>query len=240
MCIEFHLTSVRLWLSRTAGDHGPFNCWDRLPFLTDVASGSPSLVQAFNTLESNFFLPCSEPYPIDSDDGCNHLNVSSNVLMGNAAWKTDFGGHTKRFTDNAIMYPYNPGWAHGGVTCEMDDGTNVFSRNKVVGVAHPYNCGNDTDTCRGPEAATPRNFSCVCPQGGTPHFTPPGNATSCATVSHNQYWMPPKEAGGGANSTVAVCPPVSRVESGSVLHYGMPDSAALIRMARSALGMPTH
>jgi len=70
---------------------GPFNCWDRLPFLTDVATGSPSLVLAFNTLEQNFFLPSDEPYPIDSDDGCNHLNVSSNVLMGNAAWKTDFG-----------------------------------------------------------------------------------------------------------------------------------------------------
>ena len=70
---------------------------DRLPFLTGVPSPhTPSLVPAFNTLEANFFLPTGEPYPIDSDDGCNHLNVSSNVIIGNAVIKTDFGGHTKR------------------------------------------------------------------------------------------------------------------------------------------------
>ena len=204
-----------------------------------MATGSPSLVQAWNTLESNYFLPSNEPYPIDSDDGCNHLNVSSNVLMSNAAWKTDFGGHAKHFVDNAIMFPFNPGWAHGGVTCDMSDGGNAFRRNKVVGVAHPYNCGNESDTCRGPAAPMPRNFSCVCPQGRTPHFTPPGNATDCATVSHNEYWMPPPANGGAAGSSVAVCPPASRVESGSVLHYGVPGVGRLILMAKAALGMPS-
>ena len=82
-------------LAAAASRSAPAVRRDRLPFLTDVRTGSPSLVLAFNTLESNFFLPTDEPYPIDSDDGCNQLNVSSNVLIGNAAIKTDFGGHTK-------------------------------------------------------------------------------------------------------------------------------------------------
>ena len=88
---------------------------------------------------------------------------------------------------------------------------------------------------RGPVAPTPRNYTCVCPQGATPHFTPPGNATNCATVADNQYWMP--ENGTGANSSVAVCPTTSRVESGSILHYGMPSGDDLIQMAKATLGM---
>ena len=40
---------------RESGDHGPFNSWDRQPFLTDVADGStPSLVPAFNHIRRNF------------------------------------------------------------------------------------------------------------------------------------------------------------------------------------------
>ena len=67
-------------------------------------------------------------------------------MFGARLRSTVHTGHTKHFVENTIMFPYNPGWAHGGVTCEMDDGTNVFRGNKVVGVAHPYNCGNNTDT----------------------------------------------------------------------------------------------
>ncbi len=47
--------------------------------------------------------------------------------------------------------------------------------------------------------------------------------------------MPPKAS--GPNGTVAVCPAVSKVERGSVLHYGMPSTAELIQMAKATLGM---
>ena len=45
------------------------------------------------------------------------------------------------------------------------------------------------------------------------------------------------EQGSGSTSSVAVCPAVSRVERGSMLHYGMPSSAELIHMAKTTLGM---
>ena len=211
---------------------------DRLPFLTDVAlPGSPSLVQAFNTLESNLFMAVGEPYPIDSDDGCNHLNVSSNVILDNAAWKTDFGGHTKIFEKNCIFFPYNPGWAHGGCVATTGDATNVFAGNEVVGIASLYTCGNDTTTCH--QQGTPAswmNYSCACPSGETPHSSAAGNASSCATIVENIYYYPIKPSA-GPNTTTAVCPLVSRIEHGSSYRNLIPQTDVLIAMAERALGM---
>ena len=218
-------------------DHGPFNCWDRQPYLTNVRTGQPSLVLAWNTLESNLFMPVGEPYPIDSDDGCNQLNVSSNVLLGNGLIKTHFGGHSKRFEKNAIMFPFNPGWAHGGCVAHVGDPTNVFSQNKVVGIRSLYNCGNNTETCHQlGTPATQRNLSCACPTGLTPHPSASGNATSCATISGNTYYFQ-FDSGGSANASSAVCPEVSRIEASSTYVNGIPNTSVLIGLAKEALGM---
>ena len=194
-------------------------------------------MQAFNTLESNLFMPTSEPYPIDSDDGCNHLNVSSNVILDNAAWKTDFGGHTKVFEKNCIFFPDNPGWAHGGCVATTGDPTNVFAANEVVGIASLYNCGNDSATCH--RQGTPpawTNYSCVCPAGGTPHASAAGNASSCASIAGNRYYYP-IDPSAGPNATIAVCPATSRIERGSAYRNAVPGTDTLIVMAERALGM---
>ena len=154
--------------------------------------------------------------------------------------KTDFGGHTKHFVNNAILFPYNPGWAYGGVTAPMSDGTNKFSGNTVVGVLHAYNCGNESMTCRGPDPSVKaHNYSCVCPTGGTPHFTPPGNSTDCATVADNKYYFPPLP-NSSVRGTQPVCPAASKIEARSMVHYQMPTSAELIQMAKQALQMPLN
>ena len=33
---------------RESGDHGAFNSWDRLPYVTDVRMGLPSTIPAYN------------------------------------------------------------------------------------------------------------------------------------------------------------------------------------------------
>ena len=176
---------------------------DRQPYLTNVRTGKPSLVLAFNTLSQNLFMPVSEPYPIDSDDGCNQLNVSSNVLLSNAAWKTDFGGHTKHFVSNAIFFPYNPGWAHGGCVADTSDPTNVFAHNTVVGIRSLYNCGNSTQACHQKGSpSTQHNYTCACPAGETPHASASGNASSCASIQDNTYFFP-IAPGGSQNATGA-------------------------------------
>ena len=60
---------------------------------------------AFNHITNNLFMPVGEPYAIDTDDGCDQVNASSNVLFG-PLWKTDFGGHTKHYTENVVLFPY--------------------------------------------------------------------------------------------------------------------------------------
>jgi hypothetical protein len=48
---------VRFFLQvRQTSDHGCFNSWDRIPYLTTVRDGTPSLVPAENHITRNFFV----------------------------------------------------------------------------------------------------------------------------------------------------------------------------------------
>ena len=53
---------------RESGDHGPFNSWDRQPFLTTVRNGTASMLMAWRSIHHNFFIdvsaaPHSSPRP---------------------------------------------------------------------------------------------------------------------------------------------------------------------------------
>ncbi len=39
---------------RESGDHGPFNSWDRQPYLTAVNDGTPSMHMAWREIHHNF------------------------------------------------------------------------------------------------------------------------------------------------------------------------------------------
>lgn len=56
---------------RDSGDHGPFNSWDRQPFLTDVRNGTPSLIPAWNELHHNLVISNYNANGgcFDNDDG---------------------------------------------------------------------------------------------------------------------------------------------------------------------------
>lgn len=88
--------------NRDSSDQGPFNSWDRMPFLTDVRDGTPSLTPAFNDIHHNFFI-CNygSNMCIDNDDGSSYyLNHHNFEVYG--GHKSDFGGHNK-FTYSTIM-----------------------------------------------------------------------------------------------------------------------------------------
>ncbi len=40
---------------RESGDHGPFNSWDRLPYIT-TASGKPSVIPLVRQIEANLIV----------------------------------------------------------------------------------------------------------------------------------------------------------------------------------------
>jgi len=88
--------------NRDTSDQGPFNSWDRLPFLTDVLDGTPQLTPAYNNIHHNFMI-CNygSNMCIDNDDGSSYyLNHHNFEVYG--GHKSDFGGHNK-FTYNTVM-----------------------------------------------------------------------------------------------------------------------------------------
>eukprot|EP01118_Nematostelium_gracile_P006845 TRINITY_DN2209_c0_g1_i1.p1 TRINITY_DN2209_c0_g1~~TRINITY_DN2209_c0_g1_i1.p1 ORF type:complete len:341 (+),score=99.83 TRINITY_DN2209_c0_g1_i1:420-1442(+) len=88
--------------NRETSDQGPFNSWDRLPFMTDVLDGTPSLTPQFNDIYSNFFI-CNygSNMCIDNDDGSAYYNNHHNFEVY-GGHKSDFGGHNK-FTYSSLV-----------------------------------------------------------------------------------------------------------------------------------------
>jgi hypothetical protein len=189
-------------------DHGPFNSWDRQPFLTTVRNGSASLVPAYNHIDANLFFS-GNPYAIDTDDGSDMYNVTANVVYQTPLFKTDYGGHTKSFSRNvAILTGVDPHGTgnHGSCGCPHTGSggglspTDSFVGNQCVGLASTVECGVDEK------------------QHGV--------------IGGNTYYFD------GSNSSGAVCPSSpSALEKGSKI-LPLPDNAAIIALAKHALGMP--
>ena len=90
---------------RETGDHGPFNSWDRQPYLTKVNDGStPSLEPAVSNLTQNFLINnYHSTWPIDHDDGSCYYYDSYNYLVY-GGYK-NYLGHTKIVRYNYYVYP---------------------------------------------------------------------------------------------------------------------------------------
>lgn len=91
-------------LVRETGDHGPFNSWDRQPFLTEVNNGTPSLTPAQSNLTRNYFINnYHSTWPIDHDDGsCYYYDTYNFLVYG--GYK-NYLGHSKVVMYNVYVYP---------------------------------------------------------------------------------------------------------------------------------------
>lgn len=89
---------------RETGDHGPFNSWDRQPYLTEVKNGTPSLTPAQSNLTRNFFINnYHSTWPIDHDDGsCYYYDTYNYLVYG--GYK-NYLGHSKVVKYNYYIYP---------------------------------------------------------------------------------------------------------------------------------------
>ena len=117
---------------RETGDHGPFNSWDRQPYLTrnGVDDGFPeaaklgtsgaSIVKAQCHIARNFIINgYNGVWAIDHDDGSQFFNDSSNVLVWGGC--KNYRGNSKSCDGNVILYPGFSGRAAGGRRCQTDD-----------------------------------------------------------------------------------------------------------------------
>ena len=64
---------------RESGDHGPFNSWDRQPYLTTVRTGKPDMIMQWREIHHNFFIDNYSPQVRCSE--YNNNNIGSFVLM---------------------------------------------------------------------------------------------------------------------------------------------------------------
>lgn len=91
---------------RETGDHGPFNSWDRQPYLTNVNTelSQPSLQPNQSSLTRNFLINnYHSTWPIDHDDGsCYYYDTFNYLVYG--GYK-NYLGHSKIVKYNVYVYP---------------------------------------------------------------------------------------------------------------------------------------
>jgi hypothetical protein len=149
---------------RESGDHGPFNSWDRQPFLTTQRTGKPSMIMAWREIHHNFFIDNYSPQEdVDNDDGSAYYHTHDNFLVyGGQGMKNDFGGHDNHHYNNIYGYV-----GQGLGVCSQQPGhedyffnnTLVTTGSKVGGFA----CDGDAKTVVHDNA----------------YFTPSGNISEC-------------------------------------------------------------
>ena len=93
---------------RESSDHGPWNSWDRVPYITELrhGAGHPSVIPADRHIHHNFIVGnYNSQETIDTDDGSAYLKVYNNFLAyADNGLKTDFGGHDEVYRENVLAY----------------------------------------------------------------------------------------------------------------------------------------
>jgi len=99
---------------RESGDHGPFNSWDRVPYITTIGSGKPSVIPKYREITRNFIISVySSQEAIDTDDGSSYYNTHHNFFAYAAnGLKSDFGGQQNHHENNVYAWVGNC-WGSG-------------------------------------------------------------------------------------------------------------------------------
>jgi len=91
---------------RESSDHGAFNSWDRLPYITTVRNGTASTIPAFNEAHHNFIVAnyAADGGCLDNDDGSSYYHINNNFCVY-GGHKSDFDGNAKISDGNIHVYP---------------------------------------------------------------------------------------------------------------------------------------
>ncbi len=148
------------------------------------------------------------PFAIDTDDGSDRVNCTSNVIVSTPLFKTDFSGHTKTFQRNVDLFG-----TCGGSEPGTKDYSNIFTENKCVGVGTPLGAS----TCV--PCKTPCNGRAIAKA-----------ECDCPLIEKNMYYT---MANGSTAKTL--CGP-GYLEAGSQM-LPVPGDGG-IALCKEALGMP--
>jgi hypothetical protein len=123
-------------------------CCYRQPFLTDVATGKPSLIPAYNEIANNFLVAnYGAGFGVDNDDTSSYYKIHGNFMYLGGGVKCDYDGHEKRFYNN-LMLGTTAGCWH---TCAYKKGYPDYCyNNTMVQAARPDTpCVSSVVDCAG-------------------------------------------------------------------------------------------
>jgi hypothetical protein len=201
---------------RESGDHGPFNSWDRQPYLTTVRTGEPSMIMQWREIHHNFFIDNYSPQVlslcllsvslcvsvcllnyspqenVDNDDGSCFYHTHDNFLVyGGNGMKNDFGGHDNHHYSNIYAYA---GRALG-VTNTLEGHVDLFQNNTVVLT------GNNVG---GPQCKAPATI-----MGMNKYYTKGGTIKECGTQVLSLCLLSVSLCVSSLCLTVSLCVPLS-------------------------------
>ena len=99
----------------SVGDHGPFNSWDRMPYITAL-SGKASVVPLERSIHHNFLVGnYNALFAVDTDDGSSYYEIHHNFLVSaGEGLKSICGAHDMHHHDNIYAYPWGDCWFVSG------------------------------------------------------------------------------------------------------------------------------
>eukprot|EP01060_Flectonema_neradi_P022943 TRINITY_DN3115_c0_g1_i6.p1 TRINITY_DN3115_c0_g1~~TRINITY_DN3115_c0_g1_i6.p1 ORF type:complete len:617 (+),score=153.29 TRINITY_DN3115_c0_g1_i6:596-2446(+) len=151
---------------RESGDHGPFNSWDRQPFLTTERNGQPSVQMAWREIRNNFIIDnYNMQEGVDSDDGSAYYHTHDNFLVsGSRGMKSGFAGHDNYHHNNIYAY-IKLGFIIG--SSQIEGHLDAYYNSTVIMTGTTVGQG---EGCSGPGKTIVHDLKI---------FTPTGNATEC-------------------------------------------------------------
>jgi len=102
------------WVRETS-DHGNFNSWDRLPFITDAAGKKGTDVLVTNMTNNFVISNYASTWPLDHDDGSCYYHDTKNYLVWAGA--KNFLGQAKISAENIYVNVESNGFN----VCAVDD-----------------------------------------------------------------------------------------------------------------------
>jgi len=149
---------------RESSDHGPWNSWDRVPYITTLRHGKdkPSIIPKNREIHHNLVVATyNSQESIDTDDGSAYIDVHHNFFAyGDNGLKSDFGGHDEYWHENQIAYVGN--CYHNQGSKGYNDG---FFNNSCI--TRSVNGGYDSDCKNTPEMGWEVHDNTVYTSGGT-------------------------------------------------------------------------
>jgi len=123
---------------RESGDHGPFNSWDRQPFLTPIVDPEGSTEMEWRIIKGNFMIGNYQSQEtVDNDDGSGYYLTEENFLVYSSnGLKSDFGGHDNHHISNIYAYvgsgTWGSGTCFGDITAQLEGHEDLYQDNLCV------------------------------------------------------------------------------------------------------------